>query len=195
MELRGAGDCSAREQSGNVALVGFDMFMHMLEDAVAELRGQPVVHDVDTEITLEAPIYIPEDYVEDVGLRLSFYKRFAQAESEDDVLDLAKELEDRFGAPPAAAMVYVRAMRLRPALRRLRVLGCEATKDRVTLHLREDTLLDPAKVMQKVALPKSPWKLTPDMKLTRRFPAELAGESLDRVEQVLKEVRDMERTT
>ncbi|MFO0714402.1 MAG: transcription-repair coupling factor [Sandaracinus sp.] len=193
MELRGAGDVLGAQQSGNVALVGFDMFMHMLEEAVAELRGEPIVHDVDTEISLEAPIYIPEDYVEDVGLRLSFYKRFAQADSEDDVQDLARELEDRFGAPPPAAMVYVRAMRLRPALRRLRVLGCEATKDRVTLHLREDTLLDPAKVMQKVALPKSPWKLTPDMKLTRRFPPELAGESLDRVEQVLKEVRDLER--
>ncbi len=194
MELRGAGDVLGGQQSGNVALVGFDMFMHMLEDAVAELRGSPNVHDVDTEISLEAPIYIPEDYVEDVGLRLSFYKRFAQADTEDDVVDLARELEDRFGAPPAAAMVYVRAMRLRPGLRRLRVLGCEATKDRVTLHLREDTLLDPAKVMQKVAMPKSPWKLSPDMKLTRRFPPELAGESLDRVEQVLKDVREMERT-
>jgi len=193
MELRGAGDVLGGEQSGNVALVGFDMFMHMLEEAVAELRGQPVVHEVDTEISLEAPLYIPEDYVEDVGLRLSFYKRFAQAGDEDDVLDLAKELEDRFGPPPAAVMVYVRAMRLRPALRTLRVLGCEATRERVTLHLREDTLLDPAKVMQKVAMPKSPWKLTPDMKLTRRFPAELAGEGLDRVEQVLREVAEMKR--
>jgi transcription-repair coupling factor (superfamily II helicase) len=193
MELRGAGDVLGAQQSGNVALVGFDMFMHMLEEAVAELRGQPIVHEVDTEISLEAPLYIPEDYVEDVGLRLSFYKRFAQAESEDDVQDLARELEDRFGAPPPAAMVYVRAMRLRPALRLLRVLGCEATRERVTLHLREDTLLDPAKVLQKVAMPKSPWKLTPDMKLTRRFAPELAGESLDRVEQVLKDVQELRR--
>ncbi|GAB4213371.1 MAG: transcription-repair coupling factor [Sandaracinaceae bacterium] len=193
MELRGAGDVLGAEQSGNVSLVGFDMFMHMLEEAVAELRGQPIVHEVDTEISLEAPLYLPEDYVEDVGLRLSFYKRFAQAGDEDDVLDLAKELEDRFGPPPPAAMVYVRAMRLRPALRQLRVLGCEATRERVTLHLREDTLLDPAKVMQKVAMPKSPWKLTPDMKLTRRFAPELAGESLDRVEQVLKEVQELRR--
>jgi transcription-repair coupling factor (superfamily II helicase) len=193
MELRGAGDVLGGEQSGNVSLVGFDMFMHMLEEAVAELRGEPRVHEVDTEISLEVPLFLPEDYVEDVGLRLSFYKRFAQAGDEDDVLELAKELEDRFGTPPAAAMTYVRAMRLRPALRELRVLGCEATKERVTLHLREDTLLDPAKVLQKVAMPKSPWKLTPDMKLTRRFPADLAGEGLDRIEQVLKEVQELRR--
>jgi hypothetical protein len=47
--------------------------------------------------------------------------------------------------------------------------------------------------MQKVALPKSPWKLSPDMKLTRRFPTELHGEALDRVEQVLREVAEMRR--
>lgn len=193
MELRGAGDVLGAEQSGNVALVGFDLFMHMLEDAVRELRGEPVVHEVDTELSLEAPLYLPEGYVEDVGLRLSFYKRFAQAESEDDVVELGRELEDRFGPPPPEALVYLRAMSLRPALRRLRVLGCEASSERVTLHLREDTLLDPAKVMEKVARPKSPWRLSPDMKLTRRFAAELPGESLDRLEQVLREVRELER--
>ena len=193
MELRGAGDVLGGEQSGSLALVGFDMFMHMLEEAVAELKGEPITHEVDTEITLEAPLYIPEEYVEDVGLRLSFYKRFAQASDEDDVEDLARELEDRFGAPPPAALIYVRAMRIRPALRRLRVLGCEANRERVTLHLREDTLLDPAKVMQKVAMPKSPWKLSPDMKLTRRFAPELHGEALDRVEQVLREVVELRR--
>src|SRR6185369_7584803 len=159
----------------------------MLEEAVAELRGQPVAREVETELTLETPLYLPETYVDDVGLRLSFYKRFASADDENEVAEIAAELEDRFGPPPPEAMTYVRAMRLRAPLRAYRVLGCEANKERVTLHLREDTPLDPAKVMQKVATKNSPWRLTPDMKLTRRYPAELAGDSLDRVEQLLRE--------
>ena len=64
----------------------------------------------------------------------------------------------------------------------------------VTLHLREDTPLDPAKVMAKVAMKNSPWKLTPDMKLTRRFPAELAGEALDRVETLVRELAELRKT-
>jgi transcription-repair coupling factor (superfamily II helicase) len=194
MELRGAGDVLGTEQSGNLAAVGFELFLRMLEEAVAELKGEPLVNTVDTEINLDVPLYLPEDYVNDVGLRLSFYKRFASAESGEEVDELSSELEDRFGAPPTAALVYVRAMRARPELRTLRVLGCEANPDRVTLHLREDTLLDPAKVMAKVAEKNSPYRLSPDMKLTRRFPKDQgAGEALDRLEATLKEVRTMLR--
>ncbi len=194
MELRGAGDVLGAEQSGSLASVGFDLFLRMLEEAVAELRGQPLVREVETELTLETPVYLPETYVDDVGLRLSFYKRFASAEDESDVAEIAAELEDRFGPPPPEAMTYVRAMRLRAPLRAYQVLGCEATKERVTLHLREDTPLDPAKVMAKVATKNSPWRLTPDMKLTRRFPAELGGDSLDRVEQLLRELAELVKT-
>jgi transcription-repair coupling factor (superfamily II helicase) len=67
-------------------------------------------------------------------------------------------MEDRFGPPPPAALTFVRAMGLRTVLRALHVLGCEANRERVTLHLREDTPLDPAKVMAKVGLPRSPWR-------------------------------------
>jgi transcription-repair coupling factor (superfamily II helicase) len=194
MELRGAGDVLGVEQSGHVAAVGFDLFLRMLEEAVAQIRGEPVVQEVDTEITLDEPLYLPDDYVSDVGLRLSLYKRFASAESESEVADLAAEMEDRFGPPPPAALTYVRAMALRTVLRAYRVLGCEATRERVTLHLREDTPLDPAKVLAKVSQPKSPWKLTPDLKLVRRFSPELAGDALDRVEVVLREIEAMKKS-
>jgi transcription-repair coupling factor (superfamily II helicase) len=193
MELRGAGDVLGAEQSGSVAAVGFDLFLHMLEEAVAELRGEPIVHEVDTELTLDVEHYLPDDYIEDVGLRLSFYKRFATAQDEQEVADLASEMEDRFGPAPHAAQQLVRAMRLRPMLRDLRVLGCEASAQRVTLHLREDTPLDPAKVMKLVGQRASAWKLSPDMKLSRRFGPEEQGDSLDRAETMLGEVQSLRR--
>ncbi len=142
IEMRGAGELLGAEQSGTVAAVGFDLFLHMLQEAVAELRGEPVVHEVDTEITLDLEHYLPDDYIEDVGLRLSFYKRLAMAEDEQEVVDIASEMEDRFGPAPRHAAQLVRAMRLKPALRELRILGCEANATRVTLHLREDTPLE-----------------------------------------------------
>jgi transcription-repair coupling factor (superfamily II helicase) len=186
MELRGAGDVLGAEQSGSVAAVGFDMFVHLLEEAVAELRGEPVSHEVDTELTLDVEHFLPESYVEDVGLRLSLYKRLSGAADEQEVDEIAREMEDRFGPPPAPALALVRAMALRPPLRALSVLGCEATRDRVTLHLREDTVLDPAKVMQLVATRDSPWRLSPDMKLTRRFRETESGDAIDHVGEVLR---------
>jgi transcription-repair coupling factor (superfamily II helicase) len=187
LELRGAGDLLSGEQSGNVASVGFDMFVHMLEDAVKELRGEVIEHDVDTEISFDVEALIPEDYVSDVGVRLSFYKRLASAVDEAHVTDIAAELEDRFGPPPKAVHNLAQVMRLKTELRRYKALGCEATGSRVTLHLRDDTPLDPTKVLAAVKQAKSLYRLTPDMKLTRKFEPPLQS-GIQAVDTVLREL-------
>ena len=102
-----------------------------------------------------------------MGVRLSLYKRFAGAASIDEVQDLAAEMEDRFGPPPVEGRRFMHLMRLKTEQRKLKVLGCEATQKGVTLHLREDTPLDPAKVT-RVSSRGSPYKLSPDMRLSRR---------------------------
>ncbi|MFO0692598.1 MAG: transcription-repair coupling factor [Polyangiales bacterium] len=191
MELRGAGDLLGADQSGSAALVGFDLFVRMLEEAVAELQGEEVVHEVDPELTLDVEHFLPDDFIDDVGLRLSFYKRLATAEDDEAIDQLAGELEDRFGPPPPPAAQLVRAMRLKPRLRDLRILGCEATRARVTLHLREDTPLDPSKILALVGQPGSPWKLTPDMKLTRRFDELREGDAIDRASELLDALRKL----
>ncbi len=169
MELRGAGDLLGAEQSGAAATVGFDLFCQMLDDAVAQLRGEEIVHEVEPDLSFDVDALLPEAYIDDVGVRLSLYKRLASASDEAEVGELGAEMEDRFGPPPPEAKNLVELMRLKTELRRLRVLGCEASARLVTLHLRQDTPLDPAKVMQLVGKRGSPFKLTPDMRLSRRF--------------------------
>ena len=188
MELRGAGNLLGSEQSGNASLVGFDMFVRMLEEAVSELRGEPLAPEIDPELSIEVEHYLPEDYVDDIGLRLSLYRRFATAADAEAVDDLATEMEQRFGAPPHPARNLVRVMSLKPALRELRARGCEADSTRVTLHLREDTPLDPAKLMPLVGRPDGDWSLSPDMKLARRY---RDGDSLDAVDRVQSLLREL----
>jgi len=192
LELRGGGDLLGGEQSGTVASVGFELFCEMLEEAVHELRGEPVVHEVDPELSVDVEALIPESYVSEVGVRLSLYKRLASAIDEAHVDELAQEMEDRFGAPPAETRRLVRLMALKTELRRLRVLGCEASSRQVTLHLREDTTLDPRKVTELVRDKKSPYRLTPDMRLSRRFEGERGG--LENLEAMLAELAKTART-
>ncbi|HVW25757.1 MAG TPA: transcription-repair coupling factor [Polyangiaceae bacterium] len=168
MELRGAGNVLGGEQTGFVASVGFDLFCHMLEEAAHELRGEPVVHDVDPELTFDVDALLPESYVGEVGVRLSLYKRLSSASDEAEVADIGREMEDRFGEAPPEARRLVELMRLKVELRRLRALGCEASARSVTLHLRDDTPLDPEKVTRLVSAKKSLYKMTPDMRLSRR---------------------------
>ena len=118
--------------------VGFELFRQMLEDAVHELQGEPVVHEIEPELSFDVEALLPEDYIADIGVRLSFYKRLASAIDEQEVEDLGREMEDRFGPPPDAARRLVHLMRQKTELRRIRVLGCEASAKGVSLHLADD---------------------------------------------------------
>jgi len=186
LELRGAGDLLGGEQSGNVASVGFELFCQMLDEAVHEMRGETVVHDVDPDLSFDVTALLPADYVGETGVRLSLYKRLASADDEAHVQDIAAEMEDRFGTPPPEARSLIKLMALKTELRRLKVLGCEASARSVTLHLRQDTPLDPKKVTDLVRKAKSPYRLTPDMRLTRRFEGD--GDGLTNAEAVLADL-------
>jgi transcription-repair coupling factor (superfamily II helicase) len=188
LELRGAGDLLGGEQSGNVSAVGFDLYCQMLEEAVAELRGQPVLHAFDPELTFDEPSYLPEQYIEDVGVRLSVYKRLASAFDEEEVQDIAAEMEDRFGSAPPPARILVRVMAIKARVRKLRALGIEASRERVVIHLRDDSPLDAPKVLELCAGKKSPYRLTPDMRLSRRFDD---GDGVTNAERLLAEIEPL----
>ncbi len=187
LEMRGAGDLLGGEQSGNVASVGFEMFCRMLDDAVHDLRGEPIVHEVDPELSFDIEALLPEGYVADVGVRLSLYKRLASANDEAQVAEIAAEMEDRFGPPPEDAKRLVQLMALKTELRRQRALGCEANRKVVKLYLRDDTPLDPAKIAELVRTSRGLWKITPDMRLSRRF-EDSAGDGLANAETALAEL-------
>ena len=82
-------------------------------------------------------------------------------------------------------------MSVKPALREICALGCEASRQRVTLHLREDTPLDPERLMPLVATPGAGWSLSPDMKLTRRYRDEESGDAVDRIRALLRELASL----
>jgi transcription-repair coupling factor (superfamily II helicase) len=101
LEIRGAGNLLGADQSGHVALVGYDLYMQMLAEAVAEMRGRPV--EQPKELKLEVPVdaHLPADYVQRERLRLEAYRRLGGARSVDEVAALGAELADRYGPPPA----------------------------------------------------------------------------------------------
>jgi len=189
LELRGSGDLLGAEQSGSVASVGFDLFRQMLEDAVHELRGEPVVHDIEPELSFDVEALLPEDYIADIGVRLSFYKRLASAGDEQDVNELAMEMQDRFGHPPEAARYLVHLMRQKTELRRLRVLGCEANTKAVVLHLASDHRLDTNGLVKLVQQRPRVLQISPDMRLTRKATEKDRWKNgLDALETLLQEV-------
>jgi transcription-repair coupling factor (superfamily II helicase) len=187
LELRGAGDFLGAEQSGFVASVGFELFCHMLRDAAAELQGTAVQAEVEPELAFDVETLLPEDYVADLGVRLSLYKRLSSARDMAEVDEIAWSMEDRFGPAPIEARHLVQLMRQKTVLRRLSVLACEASAEQVRLRMREDTPLDPTRIGTLVTNLDSGFRLMPDSSIVAR---RRVGERIEHGLQLLERVLD-----
>ncbi len=169
LEIRGAGDLLGTRQSGTIAAVGFEMYTRMLEEAVAELRGQPLERPLDPDLTCDLLAYIPEEFLPDTGQRLDFYRKLGLAEDEEQVADVLTELSDRYGSLPDEVKCLGDLMVVKALARKLRCASLELTESRLGLSLRDDTPLDALKVAKLVSKPKTPWRLTPDQRLQRSW--------------------------
>ena len=113
LEIRGAGNMLGGEQSGHIADVGFDLYLRLVGEALAEYKNEPVreVNDVRVELPIDASI--PTDYVPQERLRLEAYKRLADATSNAAVDEVAAELVDRYGAMPKELQALIGVARFR----------------------------------------------------------------------------------
>jgi len=102
LDIRGAGNLLGDEQSGHIKEVGFELYQSMLEDAIVEVKAGGVApkEEFSPQISVDAPIMIPEQYVPDLDLRMGLYRRLGELEDRQAIDAFAAELIDRFGALP-----------------------------------------------------------------------------------------------
>jgi len=100
LEIRGAGNILGTQQSGHIAMVGYELYCQLLEQAVARLKSLPPKQTFDVDLDLPGEAYLPRSYVPGMREKIDLYRRLARASSEEDLADLAAELRDRFGPMP-----------------------------------------------------------------------------------------------
>ena len=100
LEIRGAGDLLGAEQSGHVAALGFELYVEMLAEAVAELQGQRRIATRPVRVDARVDAYVPATYVASEALKIDIHRRLALAESDDELRELHAALEDRYGPVP-----------------------------------------------------------------------------------------------
>jgi len=189
LEIRGAGDIFGAEQSGHIQDIGFDLYIEMLEKAVAELKGEEISEEPEPAIDLQTSAYIPDEYIEDVTLRLSFYRRIASLKTDDEVGDFESELKDRFGTPPEQTRNLLKVMRLKILARHLRIMKVQEAAGKVQILFSPDTVVEPSQIFalhegRKKTIRFLPEGFELDMRKAGRekFFEEVSG--------VLKELRD-----
>ncbi len=152
LEIRGAGNLLGAEQSGHIHAVGFEMYMEMLKQEVAALKGVPLEEEVDPSVDLGLSAYIPEDYIPDIGLRLGMYRRLSICRRSEEADSIAEEMRDRFGAPPEPVTVLVELIKLKILARTLRVASIRSSGGTARVRFSADT---PVKVESLIECERS----------------------------------------
>ena len=133
LEIRGAGNLLGAEQHGHIAAVGFDTYMRLLQEAVAEMKGSPAPADLEVRIDLPVRAFIPVGWVGQEGLRLELYRRVSNARDHAELDEIAVELRDRFGVLPAEVETLFGIARLRVTCTRLGVTEVGTFRQQVRL--------------------------------------------------------------
>jgi transcription-repair coupling factor (superfamily II helicase) len=153
LEIRGAGEVLGDSQSGEVLQVGFQMYNDMINEAVRALKSgkEPDLQaplSVVTEINLHTPALLPNHYCPDIGERLTLYKRLANAQNEDQLIELQEELIDRFGPCPSATEALLETHRLRIRCLSLQINKIDAAPDAMIVQFGANTPVKSERIIQ-----------------------------------------------
>jgi transcription-repair coupling factor (superfamily II helicase) len=170
LEIRGAGNLLGAEQHGNLAAVGYDTYMELLEEATLSLRGHEPAPALDPEIRLPIPARLPEDYVADVRQRLVLYKRLAGAPDAETLGRLRDELLDRFGPLPPEAENLIGVIRLKVAARALGIASIALEDGQLVLSAAPASRVDPARLVALVR-ERGDVRVLPDQRIRAAAPA------------------------
>ena len=167
LDIRGAGNLLGDEQSGHIKEVGFELYQSMLEDAIVEQKagGVPRREEYSPQISVDAPIMIPETYVPDLDLRMGLYRRLGDLEDRRAIDEFAAELIDRFGKLPEETANLMRIVETKLNCRAASIAKLDIGAKGAVVTFTPDGFPDLAGLLAYIDRLKGSAKLRPDSKL------------------------------
>jgi transcription-repair coupling factor (superfamily II helicase) len=168
LDIRGAGNLLGDEQSGHIKEVGFELYQSMLEDAIVELKagGIPRQEEFTPQISVDAPIMIPETYVPDLDLRMGLYRRLGELEDRNAIDAFAAELIDRFGTLPEETANLLKIVEVKLNCRSALVAKLDIGAKGAVVTFADSGFPDLAGLLAYIDRLKGAAKLRPDSKMT-----------------------------
>ncbi|MEN8136283.1 MAG: transcription-repair coupling factor [Thermodesulfobacteriota bacterium] len=175
LQIRGGGNILGESQSGNIAAVGYDLYLDLLQQTVEDLKrkaagGEDLAGaDLEPEINLLLPAFIPQKYIRDTDLRYITYRKITSCHSEDALADIKEELRDRYGALPDETLNLLEVIGLKEALIKLQINRLDQGDSNLVFSFTEHTPVSPAQLLEIINGSKGNMRLTPDSRLVVKF--------------------------
>jgi len=164
MDIRGAGNLLGEEQSGHIKEVGFELYQQMLEEAVAEMKGEAQAQDSgwSPQISVGTSVMIPENYVPDLQLRLGLYRRLSDLQSTAEIDAFAAEMIDRFGSLPEEVAHLLKIVQIKFLCRQANIERLEAGPKGIVISFRHNHFANGVGLVQWIGTQGSDAKIRPD---------------------------------
>lgn len=188
LKIRGGGTILGANQSGHIAAVGYDMFLQLMEEAVAELKGEVVREPLDPEINLQLSAHLPDTYIPDIDQRLSTYRRLARLKDPRELTAFKQELIDRFGRLPEEGNHLLLKFLLRILAIQAGVKRVDITDQEGVFHFSEAHQQKPGGIVEMILKDPEHYQLTPDHLLKVRWPLQSMNRRIMGVKNILKEI-------
>ena len=152
LEIRGAGNVLGAQQHGHMEIVGYDMYLKLLNEAIREEKGEETLpQDMECSIDVPIPAHIPENYIPSLKLRIAMYRRIADIRTKEDAADVTDELIDRFGDVPAAVTGLIDIALIRSAASSYGVYEIKQLNDAMLLYIADVRTPKVSELMGKLA--------------------------------------------
>ena len=188
LQIRGGGTILGPTQSGQVAAVGYEMYLQLMERAIGELKGEPVQPEVEPEVIVPFSAYIPEEYIQDIDQRVTFYRRLAKVSNESEIGQIREELLDRFGTVPESVEALLEKINLKVLCKQLGISRLELRGKSMSAVFSETTPVGPEKMMALIQENPDRFHMKTDYMLQVNLPGRPDGAGVATAKKVLQQV-------
>lgn len=177
LQIRGGGNILGESQSGNIAAVGYDLYLDLLQKTVEDLKRRAELgddyaedEDVDPELNLQISAFIPDSYIHNTDQRYIAYRQITSLHDENSLADQKDELRDRYGPLPTEVTNLLQVISLKLACKKLKISKLDQGKDILAFSFLDNTSVEPEKILTMVKNSKGKARFTPDGKLVVKAP-------------------------
>ena len=133
LEIRGAGNILGAQQHGHMAVIGYDLYVKMLNEAIKKVKGEAIEEEIDVEINLAVNAYIPNSYISEEADKIEMYKKIASIENKDDMEEIREELVDRFSDLPRSVETLLYIAYIKSMCKKLKIEKIIQNKNEISL--------------------------------------------------------------
>ena len=188
LKIRGGGTILGASQSGHIAAVGYDMFLKLMESAVAEAKGETRVEPLEPEINVNLSAFLAESYIPDIDQRMSSYRRLAKMTELQQIGDFKSELIDRFGPLSTEVSNLLLKIVLKVLAKKAGVSRLDLTAKKLILQFSESHQRNPAAMVEMISAAPKRFELSPEYVLKARLEAHNLNSQLAQAKILLKEI-------